>query len=406
VTVADTTIVRVTGRRVLAVGGAPALEAEVHLHCGASGRAVVPIGSARGRTAHCGVHEIASVVDAALHGLDARRHDDVDASLTRLNTYSPTRVGTEVLAACSIGALRAAAEAAGQPLYRYLQPEAARVPLVMATVFECGAPATELGRLSVLPLTATGAEEALDACAAIHAAALLRESSAHGAKSDTRVPVFQDDERGLELLIAAIERAGFVPGGEIAIAAELNAGRVERINSASPSAADASRHGRRGELLASWIERFPIVALEDRFAADERAPAESRSRAGFGSLLRVGAFAAHDAEADPSCNRQAHRLRGAIVAAPEQAGTASEVLAAFDAARRAGWDTAVAADVAGTEDGAAVHLAVGWGAGILKLGSVADAASAARWNELLRIDSALRPGASHARILAAARRVH
>ncbi|MCC6609115.1 MAG: hypothetical protein IT515_05495 [Burkholderiales bacterium] len=394
-----------TGRRALAVGGTPALEAEIHLRGGASGRAVAPVAAGRGRTAHAGVHEIASVVDAALHGLDARRHDDVDASLTRLNTYSPTRVGAEVLAACSIGALRAAAEAAGQPLYRYLQPDTGRMPLVVATVLASGAPATELGQLSVLPLTAISAEEALDACAAIHSAA-LRESPSHRAANDAGVPLFQDDERGLELLTAAIERAGFVPGGEIAIAAELNPGTAGRVDPADRSAGGAGRTSRRGERLARWIERFPIVVLEDRFAAGECPTTESTSRTGFGSLLRVGTLAGRDGETDSPGDWQVRRLRGAIIVTPEQAGTASEVLTAFDTARRAGWDTAVAADASGTDDAAAVHLAVGWGAGILKLGSVADAASAARWNELLRIDGALRPGASHARMLAAARRVH
>lgn len=365
----------------------------MHLRCGASGRAVVPIG-ARGRTVHDGVREIATVVDGALHGLDARRAGDVDASLARLNTYSPMRVGAEVRAACSIAALRATAEAAGQPLFRYLQPEAARVPRLMATTLVAAAPDTALARLAVVPLAAAGAEEALDACAAVHAAvaaALSRRPDAqHGG-----IPVFGDDECGLEALVTAIERAGFVPGGEIAIAAELNAARD-----------DASARGPRGELLARWIERYPIALLEDRFAALERAPAEPLTRTGFGSLLRVGAAARDARGAGPRGGAGGQRFCGAIIAAPEQAGTASEVLAAFEAARRVGWDTAVAADAIGAEDAAAVHLAVGWGAGMLKLGSVADGASTARWNELLRIDAALARAASHSRPQAAAHRVH
>lgn len=362
----------------------------MHLRCGASGRAVVPIG-ARGRTAHGGVHEIATVVDAALHGLDVRRSGHIDASLTRLNTYSPMRVGADVLAACSIAALRAAAEAAGQPLFRYLRPEAARVPRVMATTLVAAAPDTALARLSVMPIAAAGAEEALDACAAVHAAVAAASSPPpRGA-----VPSFEDDERGLDALATAIERAGLVPGGEIVIAAELNALRD-----------DASARGPRGELLAGWVERYPIAVLEDRFAAVDRACAEPHARAGFGSLLRVGSAAPAACDAGLLGEHGGRKLCGAIIAVPEQAGTASEVLAAFEAARRAGWDTAVAADAIGAEDAATVHLAVGWGAGILKLGSVADGASAARWNELLRIDAALARGTRRARRRAAAHRVH
>ena len=199
----------------------------------------------------------------------SRSQDEVDASLLRLNSDSPVRIAPEVLAACSIAALRAAADAAGQPLFRYLNPQASRVPLPVVATLHSTDPGAVFRRLAVIPAGARGAEEALDACAAIHTAAVeLAPVSRAG------IPAFADDERGLELLVAAIERAGFVPGEEIAIAAELHAARLYR---------DGRYRGPRGELrdsdawcelLARWVARFPIALLEDPFAAADRAGQE------------------------------------------------------------------------------------------------------------------------------------
>ncbi len=396
----DTTITRVSGRRALAAGGFCALEAEVHLHCGASGRAVVPaIASELGRSAVTGIREITTLVDPALHGLDARSRDDVDASLLRLNTYSPTQVGSDVLAACSIAALRAAADAAGQPLFRYLQPDASRVPLPVVATLLSADPAAVFRRLAVIPACASGAEEALDACAAIHAAAVELAPLSRGG-----TPAFADDERGLELLITAIQRAGFVPGEEIAISAELRAARLYsngryRGPHGEPRDSDAWC-----ELLADWVARFPIAILEDPFAADDRAGQQRFVRA-FGSLVRVGGHELLACDAERVADAAAQSLCGAIIAAPEEVGTMTELFTAFEAARAAGWDTAVAADGEGG-DAAAVHLAVGWNASLLKLGSIADPGSVARWNEFLRVESGLRSTYSFAHAKAAAHLVH
>ncbi len=399
--VRDTTVTRVIGRRALAVGGFRALEAEVHLHCGASGRAVVPaVACASGRSAAAGIREIAMLVDPALHGLDVSHRDDIDGTLLRLNGDSPMRVGTDVLAACSIAALRAAADAAGQPLFRYLQPEASRVPLPVVAVLVAADPAAVFRRLAVIPACTTTAEEALDACAAIHAAAVELAPV-----SRTGTPAFVDDERGLELLVSAIQRAGFVPGEEVAIAAELHAARLYR---------DGHYRAPRGaprdseawcEYLAKWVARFPIALLEDPFAAADRSGQQRFVRA-FGSLVRVGGHELLACDVERVVDAAAQNLCGALIAAPEEVGTMSELHAAFETARAVGWDTAVAADAEGGDDAAAIHLAVGWNAGLLKLGSIADPGSVARWNELLRVEAGLRPSLAFANAKTATRVVH
>ena len=397
----DTTVTRVSGRRALATGGFRALEAEVHLHCGASGRAVVPADvSASGRSAATGIREITMLVDPALQGLDARNRDQIDANLLRLNNDSPVRIGTDVLAACSIAALRAAADAAGQPLFRYLQPEASRVPLPVVTTLLSADPSAVFHRLAVIPACASGAEEALDACAAIHAAAVeLAPVSRAG------IPAFADDERGLELLVTAIERAGFVPGEEIAIAAELHATRLYRNGRYRGPHGEARDSEAWCELLADWVARFPIALLEDPFAAADRVGQQRFVRA-LGSLVRVGGHELLACDAGRVADAAAESLCGALIASPEEVGTMSTLFAAFETARAAGWDTAVAADAEGGDDAAAIHLAVGWNASLLKLGSIADPGSVARWNELLRVEAGLRPTLAFAFPKAAAHLVH
>jgi len=401
VTVRDTTVTRVSGRRALAAGGFRALEAEVHLHCGASGRAVVPAHtSSLGRSVATGLREITMVVDPTLHGLDARSLHDIDGSLLSLNAHSPVRIGSDVLAACSIAALRAAADAAGEPLFRYLQPDASKVPLPVVATLRSVDPAAVFHRLAVIPACAGSAEEALDACAAIHAAAVeLAPVSRSG------IPAFADDERGLELLVSAIQRAGFVPGEEIAIAAELHAARLYRNGRYRGPRGEPRDSDAWSELLAGWIGRFPIAILEDPFAAADRAGQQRFMRA-FGSLVRVGGHELLACDAERVADAAAEGLCGALIAAPEEVGTMSALFTAFETARAVGWDTAIAADAEGGDDAAAIHLAVGWNASLVKLGSIADPASVARWNELLRVEAGLRPTLAFAQPEAVAHRVH
>jgi enolase len=255
-------------------------------------------------------------------------------------------------------------------------------------------------RLAVIPACASGAEETLDACATIHAAALELAS-----ESQAGTPAFGHDEHGLELLVTAIERAGFVPGEEIAIAAELHAARLYRNGRYRGPHGEHRDSDAWCELLTDWVERYPIAILEDPFAAADRDGQQRFVRA-FGSLVRVGGHELLACDAERVADAAAESLCGALIAAPEEVGTMGELLAAFGAARAAGWETAIAADAEGGDDAAAVHIAVGWNASLIKLGSIADPASVARWNELLRVEAGLRQPLAFARAQAAARMVH
>jgi enolase len=197
-------------------------------------------------------------------------------------------------------------------------------------------------------------------------------------------PAFASNEQALDMLVRAIERAGFRPGEDIAISLDI-------------AASDFGRNGRyrlglEGReldtdgmlaLLQDWLRRFPIVAIEDPVAEDDPAGFARFTAANPGiavvgdDLIVTSAARIRDAAKQRVCN--------AALIKPNQIGTLTEAKAAFDAAREAGWATIVSARSGETEDVTIVHLAVGWGADMLKVGSFARSERMAKWNEGLRI---------------------
>ena len=187
----------------------------------------------------------------------------------------------------------------------------------------------------------------------------------------------------------AIERAGFRPGDEVAISLDIAASEF--------GAGGRYRLGLEGreldsdgmiELLIGWLDRYPIVSIEDPLAEDDAAglrALHARRRAGCRSSATISSSPTPRACAprprDGACN--------AVLIKPNQAGTVSETRAALDAARAAGWGAIVSARSGETEDVTIVHLAVGWDAGQLKVGSFARSERMAKWNEGLRIEEAL-----------------
>ena len=202
-------------------------------------------------------------------------------------------------------------------------------------------------------------------------------------------PAFDRNEAALETLVRAIERAGFVPGQDLAICLDIAASGFYRQQ--------RYRFGLEGreldssgmaELLIDWLDRFPIVSLEDPFDESDADGFASFTKAVGDRVQIVGddllvtnAGRVADAAKAGACN--------ALLVKPNQAGTLSEAKAAFDAARQAGWQNIVSARSGETEDVTVTHLAVGWGAEQLKVGSIARSERLAKWNEGLRIAESL-----------------
>jgi enolase len=344
------------------------------------------------------VANVSGPIAQALAGLDAREQAAVDAALAALDgTANKSRLGGNALIATSLAVLHAAAASEGAPLWRYLAGDApVSLPLPEIQIFGGGAHAgrrVDIQDFMVMPVGATSFAQALEMTAEMYrtAGVLMREAGKLAGVADEGGwwPAFDTNEEALDWLVRAIERAGFSPGSEVAIsldiaASEFGQGGRYRLGL---EARELDSDGMIAMLLA-WLDRYPIASIEDPLAEDDAAGMVRFTQAAGGRVQIVG----DDVLVTDAARVAAAAAQGACNAAlikPNQAGTVTETRAALDAARRAGWATIVSARSGETEDVSIAHLAVGWSAGQLKVGSFARSERMAKWNEVLRIEEAL-----------------
>ena len=407
-------IADVVGRRVWDSRGRPTVEAEVRLAAGVLGRAIAPAGAStgsgeavdlrdggsrlRGLDVRQAVANVNGVIAPALRGMDVRDQAALDGRLIELDgTPNKGRLGGNALIAVSMAALHAAAAAAGQPLWRHLcGGHSGRIPLPEIQIFGGGAHAgrrVDVQDFMVVCPGATDFGQALDWTAAVYQAAgawMAEQGRLMGVADEGGYwPAFATNEEALDALVRSIERAGLRPGEQVAIsldiaASDFGANGVYRLG-LEQRELDADG---MCDLLLGWLDRYPIVSIEDPLAEDDEAGLVRFTRAAGHRVQVVGD--------DYIVTSAARILRGAERGAcncalikPNQAGTITESKAALDAARAAGWDTIVSARSGETEDVTIAHLAVGWDAGQLKVGSFSRSERMAKWNETLRIAEAL-----------------
>jgi enolase len=425
-----TTIVAVRARRVWDSRGRPTVEVDVALEGGASGRAIAPAGASRGtreaidlrdggpRLGGFGVERalanVRTPIAQALVGLDAAEQAQVDAALLAADgTPQKARLGGNAMVAASLAAAQAAAASEGVPLWRWLGGSGpVSLPLPEIQIFGGGAHAgrrIDVQDLMVMPLAATSFAEALAMTAEVYRAAgeFMRERGTLAGVADEGGwwPAFDANEEALATLVSAIERAGFVPGDDVGISLDVAASEFHRDGRYA-----LARDGRTLErdamiaMLVDWLDRYPIVSIEDPLAEDDRDGWVAFSRIAGArvqiigdDLLTTSAARVEAAARERACN--------AVLLKPNQAGTLTETLAALRAGRAAGFGTIVSARSGETEDVSIVHLAVGWNAGQLKVGSFARGERTAKWNEALRIEEALGANARYAGRAALQRRI-
>ena len=411
----DTTIVKTVGRRVWDSRGRATVEAEIELACGARGRAIAPAGASRGareavdlRDADglgvtVAVANVNGAIAAALAGMDAGKQEDLDRALIALDgTPNKARLGANATVAVSLAALHAAARAHGLPLFRYLaQGRPVRLPLPEIQIFGGGAHAgrrIDIQDLMVMALAAGSFDEALEMTARVYHAAgeLMRDAGKLRGVADEGGwwPEFASNEEAIETLTRAIERAGFVPGDEVAISLDIAASEFGARGRYRLEGKDLDSDA-MCELVLGWLARYAIVSVEDPLAEDDRegmmrftAAAGRRVQIVGDDYLTTSAARVEAAIADRACN--------AVLLKPNQCGTVTETRAALDLARAAGWGCIVSARSGETEDLSIVHLATGWDAGQLKVGSFARGERMAKWNEALRIEEMLGAQARYA----------
>jgi enolase len=417
----NTQIASVYGRRIWDSRGRPTVEVEVTLEGGACGRAMAPAGASTGKGEAVDLRDggiafggldvrraVAAVNDeiaVALIGLDAADQTRIDRVMIALDgTPSKRRLGGNAIVATSMAVLLARARAAGVPLWRHLAAGTkVRIPLPEIQIFGGGAHAARRVDIQDFMITCPAARsfaQALDWTAEVYhsAGALMRGAGKLQGVADEGGywPVFRSNEEALDTLVEAIESAGFKPGQDIAIsldvaASEFGRGGIYRLaldNRLLDTDAMISMLGR-------WLDTYPIVSIEDPVAEDDPEGFHSFTQA-YGERCQVVGDDFLVTDAQRVANAVRDRSVTAVLLKPNQVGTVTETRSALEVAKAAGLATIVSARSGETEDVTIAHLAIGWDAGQIKVGSFARSERMAKWNECLRIEEALGKNASFA----------
>jgi enolase len=410
----NTAIAFVHARRVWDSRGRPTVEADVLLEGGVVGRAIAPAGASTGSgealdlrdggesfggyDVRKAVANVNDIIARAVIGIDATDQEALDERLIELDgTRNKSRLGANATLSVSMAAAHAAASASSQPLYHYLGgSDAVQIPLPQIQIFGGGAHASRRVDIQDFMVICPAAEtfaQALDWTAEVYRAAgkLMAEVGSLVGVADEGGwwPSFSTNEQALDTLVAAIERAGFRPGEQVGIALDIAASEFGR-NGLYKLALDGKElsTGDMIELLTGWIGRYPILSIEDPLAEDDIDGFVAFTRAvGVKTQIVGDDFLVSDA--DRLRDAAAKRAANTVLLKPNQRGTLTETFDAGRVAAECGYAMVVSARSGETEDVTIAHLAVGWDAGQLKVGSFSRGERMAKWNEMLRIEEAL-----------------
>jgi enolase len=421
----DTTIISVHAIQVLDSRGNPTVEVEVVLGDGSWGRAIVPSG------ASTGVHEALELRDGdsdryfgkgvtqavnnvntriaeVLSGADATQQMAIDMAMLVLdNTPNKSVLGANAILGTSLAVAKAAAASVGLPLYRYLGGVYAHVlPVPMMNIINGGAhtgwQTTDAQEFMVMPLGAPTFAEALRWGAEIYHTLkkVLKEKGYATLVGDEGgyAPALKTNEEAVETIIEAIEKAGFKPGEDVAIALDPAASEFYDEEEKVYHLRTENRKLTSQEMVAFWVDwvnKYPIVSIEDGFAQDDwdgwkrfTAQVGDRIQIVGDDLLVTNPSRVSRAIAEKACN--------SLLVKVNQIGTLTETLEAVTMSQSHGW-TAVTSHRSGeTEDATIADLAVAMNTGQIKTGAPARSDRVAKYNELLRIEAELGSTAHYA----------
>jgi enolase len=411
----------VVGRQVLDSRGNPTVEAEVLLETGALGRAIAPSGASTGsreaRELRDGgttwggkgvagaVGAVNGEIAAALEGVEAADQRFVDQSLCDLDgTPDKGRLGANALIAVSLAVAKAAAEECGLPLYRYLGGANAHLlPVPLLNVVNGGAHAKnsiDFQEYMLAPVGAASYGEALRWGAETYHAlkAVLSDKGLSTGVGDEGgfAPDLPDNETAITMLLEAIERAGYTPGDDVALA--LDPATTELWRDGEYVLAGEGRALSSDELVAYWAElcgRYPIVSIEDPMAEDDWDGWRALTARLGGSVQLVGddVFVTNPRLLERGIEEG---VANAILIKLNQIGTLTETLDTVGMASAAGYRCVISHRSGETEDTTVADLAVAVNAGQLKAGAPARSDRVAKYNQLLRIEEALDDQARYA----------
>ena len=408
-------IVDIVGREVLDSRGNPTVECDVLLESGVMGRAAVPSGASTGSREAIelrdgdakrylgkgvlrAVEHVNQEIAEAVMGLDAAEQAFLDHTLIELDgTDNKSRLGANATLAVSMAVARAAAEESGLPLYRYFGGmNAVQLPVPMMNVINGGAHANnnlDLQEFMIIPVGAPNLREALRwGAETFHALKkILHDKGMSVAVGDEGgfAPNVANHEAAIELILQAIEQAGYSAGSDIALG----------LDCASSEFFENDRYHLKGEgltldaaqwtdMLATWADKYPILSIEDGMAENDWAGWKTLTDRLGSKLQLVGddLFVTNTSILKTGIEQ---RVANSILIKINQIGTLSETFAAIEMAKRAGYTAVISHRSGETEDNTIADIAVGTNAGQIKTGSMSRSDRMAKYNQLLRIEEDL-----------------
>jgi len=406
------TIIEVHAREILDSRGNPTVEADVVLASGARGRAAVPSGASTGeheavelrdgdtkRYLGKGVVEAArnvnEVIGPRLEGMDAADQIAIDAEMMELDgTPNKGKLGANAILSVSLAVARAAAEETGLPLYRYLGGPMARVlPVPMMNILNGGAHASnnvDAQEFMIVPIGADSFAEALRmGVETFHALKkVLSKKGLSTAVGDEGgfAPMLPSNEAALDAVMQAIEAAGYQPGQDLAIALDVAASELYQDGEYVFKKGDGSRRSAEQmvDLYQGWIDRYPIVSIEDGLAEDDWAGWSVLTERLHDRVQIVGddLFVTN---VDRLGRGVEEGVANAVLVKVNQIGTLTETLQCIELAKGSSYGVIISHRSGETEDTFIADLAVATGAGQIKTGSASRTDRTAKYNQLLRI---------------------
>jgi len=406
-------IVAVLAREIIDSRGNPTVEVDVRLTDGSTGRAAVPSGASTGtrealelrdgdmhRYGGKGVRKaVGNVVTAladALHGIDATDQRAVDRALIAADgTPEKSRLGANALLGASMAAARAAAATRKLPLYRHLATGPIdSLPIPLTNVINGGAHAAnalDFQEFMLVPLGAPTFSEAIRTLAEIfHVLRAILKDAGHVTSVGDEggyAPNVKHPEEALQLMVQAIEKAGYQPGRDVSLALDVAASELHKGSEYrfAKSGLPPMTTAQMIDLLESLTNTFPIVLIEDGLAEDDWDGWRTLTERLGSRILLVGDDIFVTNPAIIRKGIETH-VGNAVLIKLNQIGTVSETLDAIAIAHRAGYQTAISHRSGETEDTFIADLAVATGAGYIKTGSMARSERVAKYNQLLRIE--------------------
>ncbi len=408
-------IVDIVGREILDSRGNPTVECDVLLESGTMGRAAVPSGASTGsreaielrdgdKSRYLGkgvlkaVEYINTEISEAVLGLDASEQAFLDKTLIDLDgTENKSRLGANAMLAVSMAVARAAAEESGLPLYRYFGGMGSvQMPVPMMNVVNGGAHANnnlDLQELMIIPVGAPSFREAVRYGAEVFHAlkSILHDKGMSIAVGDEGgfAPNVDSHEAAIQLILQAIDKAGFVAGEQIALGLDCAASEFYK---------DGKYH-LEGEglvlsseewinMMATWVDKYPIISIEDGMAENDWDGWKLLTDRLGKQVQIVGddLFVTNTKILKEGIDKG---IANSILIKINQIGTLSETFAAIEMAKRAGYTAVISHRSGETEDSTISDIAVGTNAGQIKTGSLSRSDRMAKYNQLLRIEEDL-----------------